>query len=194
MNRCPQYGDDELLSRLIKADEAAFLEIYFRYGKKLKQYIYGYVRNTALSEDIVQEIFVDLWHRRPSLPGSVPLDSYLFRAAKNQILNHIRSEGVRKKYVAHFNSFLARQFDNSNEEAQEVNALQASIEKGISELPESHQTAFRLSRYDHVCIKDIAHRMKVSPRTVEGYLTKTLAHLRISLGEFIAFLALCLWT
>lgn len=188
MNHCRHLSNADLLTLLTEGDEDAFLEIYFRYGRKLKRYVYGYVHDKELSEDLVQDIFIDLWQRRRSLPSHAVVDKYLFRAAKNQVLNHLRSEGVRKKYVEHFNQFIAGGYDNSNEETQRVNALQAVIDRGIAELPETCQQAFRLSRYEHVCIQEIADRMHVSPRTVEGYLTKTLAHLRSSLGEFMILL------
>lgn len=192
MNRGRDFSETDLLTLLREGDEAAFLELYLRYGRRLKGYVYQHIHNKELSEDFVQDIFKDLWERRQSLPQRAPVDKYLFRAAKNQVLNHIRSEGVRKRYAEHFNRFIAGQFDNSNEEAQKVKALQSLIDRGIAQLPETYQQAFRLSRYEHVCIQEIADRMHVSPRTVEGYLTKTLAHLRASLSEFMVLLILAL--
>ncbi len=186
MNRYAQLEDDDLLSLIRQGNEDAFMEVWQRYNEKLLQYAYRTVRSKEQSEDMVQEIFIDLWKRHETVnPYGASLDGFLFRAVKNKVLNYMRSESVSKRYAEHYTLFLATRTDNSNEETQDVNALQETIDKHISGLPDNQQVAFRLSRYEHVSIREIAKRMNVSTRTVEGYLTKVLKHLRISLGEFM---------
>lgn len=188
MNPCQKLKDSELFALISEGNEEAFVEIYARYARRLKQFVFGYIHEKETSEDLVQDIFIDLWRRHETLPLDTAVDKYLFRAAKNQVLNYIRSSDVRKKYIAHFNQFLASRFDNSNEETQIVNSLQSKIDRCIAELPWTWQQAFRLSRFENVRIQEIAQRMRVSPRTVEGYLSKTLAHLRASLTELMTLL------
>lgn len=184
MNRYAAYADDELLPLLASGDSESFREIFKRYGNKMFRFIHSRVRDKEISEDMVQETFTNLWDKR-SLLQIQSLNSYLFSSAKNAVLLHIRRAAVHSRYEAEFINLMAGQQDNSIDEALRVNDLKAVIESSIAQLPEYCQTAFRLSRYEHVPIAEIAERMNISKRTVENYITTTLKHLRNSLGEFM---------
>jgi RNA polymerase sigma-70 factor (ECF subfamily) len=59
-----QYDDAYLLQLMADDDDRAFTEIYNRYWDRLF-YVAGIkCRDTALAEEIVQDIFLDLWSRR----------------------------------------------------------------------------------------------------------------------------------
>ena len=95
----------------------------------------------------------------------------------------MRSRRVRKQFAVNFTLFAASRLDNSNEESIHLNDLQTTINKTILELPEYCQTAFRLSRIEHVSTKHIAEHMNISQRTVENYISKALKYLRESLSK-----------
>ena len=179
------YNHSDLLSSLKNGEIKAFEIIYDRFADRLYQYIFRRIRNREVSEEIVQEIFVSLWKKRETLEITLSLDAWLFGAAKYSILSYIRSEHVRKKYVAHFMLFARQYFDNSSEELMDLKDLQANIESTISQLPEKCRTAFHLSRMEHEPIARIAERMNISQRTVENYLSQALKHLRTSLNQLL---------
>lgn len=178
------HTDEELLPLLNGGSQAAFGVLYTRYFRKLYHYVRATVHDTRLSEDIVQELFFDLWQRHKTLEPHTLLASYLYRAARNKVVDHLRAEATRKNYAHEFTTF-ASTYNNNVDDQLALNDLNAIIEKSISELPPRMQMAFRMSRFEHVPIAEIAQRMNISTRTVEDYLTKTLAHLRISLGEML---------
>lgn len=187
------YDDRDLLSLLNNGDKKAFEVIYDRFADRLYGYVYSRIRVKETCEEIVQEIFVSLWVKRESLEITNTLDSYLYGAAKHKILSYIRSNDVRKKYVADFARFTANRVDNSSEELLELKDLQHTIDERISGLPEKCQTAFRMSRMEHEPIQRIAERMNISTRTVENYISLALRHLRTSLGDLLAIIILFLY-
>ena len=128
-------------------------------------------------------MFVSLWKRRAELNIQTTLEPYLFGAAKFQILNYFRSEKVKQKYTDHFSLFTA-QSNNKVKDLMHLRDLQSAIGKYIQDLPPKCQSAFRLSRFDHKTIDEIAEVMNISPRTVENYLTQALRHLRIKLARY----------
>lgn len=179
--------DVNLVTQLNEGNKVAFENIYDRYANDLYRFVFNRIRLKEVSEEIVQEIFVSLWSKRAELRiGS--LSSYLYAASKYQMLTYFRSDKVRKKYAAEFALYLSERRDNSIEEFMNVSDLHSLIERAIQELPEKCREAFRLSRFEHFSIAEIAERMNISPRTVENYLTQALRHLRLSLGEFLAFM------
>ncbi|HZX73361.1 MAG TPA: sigma factor, partial [Cyclobacteriaceae bacterium] len=125
-----------------EGDSKAFETIYDQYSDQLFRYIYSRVKEKETSEEIVQEIFVSLWTNRTANEINA---AYLFVAAKNKIISHMRSRRVRKQFAIDFTLFAASRLDNSNEEAINMTDLQNTIKNTLLELPEYCQTAFRLS-------------------------------------------------
>jgi len=188
MTRYADLTDKDLLPLLNTGDKAAFRELYNRYSRPVYQYITSILDDRQPGNDIVQDIFIDLWERRADLrlsPTAISYLPYLFRAAKNKVIDYIRKKVLHQKYAAEFTAMMS-EYSNDSEEVMALNELRSMVEKSIAQLPERSQMAFRLSRYDDLPIREIAKRMNISPRTVENYLTAALKHLRASLGEVMA--------
>src|SRR5690606_34865614 len=176
-------GNIELLKALQNGDKKAFEYIYLRFGDKLVRYVDSRVRDRSVSEEIVQELFLSLWSRRKKVAPDTELEPYLFNAAKYKILSHIRSEKVRRRYAEHFALFVAQHHADVTTELLDVADLEAIIERRISTLPPKCQQAFRMSRFAHKSIAEIAEEMNISARTVENYITRALKYLREALSE-----------
>lgn len=172
-----------LLKALQNGDKSAFESIYLRFGEKLVRYVASRVRDHSISEEIVQELFLTLWVRREKIAPDTALEAYLFNAAKYKILSHIRSEKVRQRYAEHFTLFVAQHQSNMAVELLDLADLKALIEERISALPPKCQQAFRMSRFGHKTIAEIAEEMGISKRTVENHLTKALKYLRETLSQ-----------
>lgn len=174
----------DLLTALQNGSRSAFETIYHRLANKLLHYINNRVHDRAISEEILQEIFLSLWLSKADFESFSALEAYLFKASKYQILNYIRSEKVRHRYAEHLTLFFAQEYDNSVEQMIDLTDLKAVIEQHIEELPPKCQEAFRLSRYMHKSIAETAELMDISPRTVENYITQALKHLRKNLTHY----------
>jgi len=124
-----------------------------------------------------------LWSHRRGLDHVTELRPYLYGIVKHKVFNHIRHNLIRREYAAHFQKFGAG-VDNSNEELTNLAAVLKVLDHSIAQLPERCQTAFRLSRMEHLPIITIAEQMNISTRTVENYITKALKHLRDALNGF----------
>lgn len=176
---------EQVLILLKEGDKFAFESIYNKYVGPLFSFINGKIRVKEISEEIIQEIFVSLWTNRESLQIHTSIEAYLFGAAKNQVLNYIRKEYVRREYAAEFTRFANEQYDNSVIEQANLNDLQLTIQQKVAELPDKCQLAFRMSRMEHAPIPQIAKKMNISTRTVENYISQALKHLRTNLGELL---------
>ena len=178
-------AQQDLLTLLRQDSDAAFKSLYGQLTRRgrLFNFIYHKVRRKDTTEEILQEIFVSLWHNRNHLHIQTSMDAYLFGAAKHKIITYVRSELVRKKHAAEFTRFAQETYDNSVQEQLDVDDLQARVQIRIAELPDKCQLAFRLSRMEYTPIAQIAEKMNISPRTVENYITQALRHLRTCVGE-----------
>lgn len=104
--------EKSLLTRLKHNDDRAFEIIYNELGNGIFHYCNSRINDLFISEEIVQEVFLSLWNKRSSLEITTSLKSYLFTAAKYQILNHIRSEKVRKEYATNLANYLLINYEN----------------------------------------------------------------------------------
>lgn len=180
-NNLPSVDDSALIASLKRGDHDAFDRIYRRSATKLLHYISGRVHDRAVSEELLQEVFLSLWARREELHISSSLDSYLFGAAKFQILGYIRSEKMQHRYAEHLALFAASTLCNDAEDLMDLADLKAVLEEHLATLPPKCRQAFRLSRFEQKTIAEIADEMGISTRTVENYLTQALKHLRTAL-------------
>lgn len=172
-------------------DTAAFEEIYHHYWEDLFRYLYNRLHHRAVSEEIVQEIFLALWEKRSSLTIHTSLSSYLFRAARYRMLNHIRAEKVRENYAADFlETQISLVSDPMGPQLRYAEDLKNIIEEKLGDLPPKCQIVFRMSRQQHIPNQEIAEELKISKKTVENYLTIALRHLRMHLAEYMTSLIL----
>ncbi len=186
------FDDRSVFIRIQQSDEKAFREVYEYYWDRLLAFTYNRLYDLQASEEVVQETFLYLWEKRTDIHIKTSLSSWLFGAAKHNVLNVMRSGKVRRVYAEDFKKFTSIHFDNSNEEYQDIKEIERMIEKSLAQLPGKCQTVYRMSRQEHISNKDIAEQLNISKKTVENYLTMALKHLRITLDKF-AGIILFIW-
>ena len=179
------YTDEQLLQLLIDDDPAAFTEIYHRYYKELYLIAWNGLRDQAIAEDVIQEIFVSLWQRRSEVRIEA-LKPWLLQAARFQVLKAFR----RGKADGQFLERLARVSAIIEESDPAVlKELQTLIPALLHSLPPDQQRIFRMHREEHLTYREIAERLGISVKTVEKKMSLALSQLRLGLKENILLLA-----
>ncbi len=165
-------SDELLLSRICNDDDRkAFAVLYDRYWERLIHTCYKRLKCLATSEEIVQEIFVDLFVRRNELQLNSSLEAYLKTAVKYKIYNHYRSQQVHQSYLdreLNVQKILVPALDEVFQK-KELNAL---IMAATAQMPEKCKQVFMLSRYQHLSHKDISDQLGISVSTVKKHITK----------------------
>lgn len=178
--------DAVLIQLLETGDENAFQEIYKRYWYKLYTVARRKVEVQEDAEEIVQDIFVDLWERRIRLNIN-ELDRYLFSAVKYKVLNYIKSRIVRQTYQRDTIS-LKVDADSNTEEALALQDLSQAITNGIENLPPKTQEIFRLNRLEGLSVREISDLLHIPERTVEYHITQSLRSMRVYLKDFVVLM------
>ena len=169
----------------IGIDDTAFLEqVYRQYWSKLYVYAFNVLKETDICEDIVQEIFVDLWIKRREIEIS-NLTAYLFQSVKYKIFNQLRRNKYKRQLLFRLNA-INRQY--TIDEEYEKKELRTIIKKIISELPEQRKIIFRLSRVDGLSNKEISEHLNISVQTVKNQISKSLHFIRESLNSISLFI------
>ncbi len=172
--------DSNLFLAVKQNDLKAFEELYMRYWLPLVNSAYKRLNSREKAEDIVQNIFIDIYQRRHSIELNISLRAYLNQALKFKILNEYRSHLINSKYQKHifFSSFCKN--DLANE--LEAKELEININHTLNSLPNKCKQVFNLSRKENLSNKDISARLNITVSTVEKHITKALKTLRNSLN------------
>jgi RNA polymerase sigma-70 factor, Bacteroides expansion family 1 len=172
------YTDEELLRLLPTNDHNAFAELYERYWDKLLYLAGKKLGDLHEAEHIVQDVFLDLWHRRATLNIQQSVGGYLVVAIKYRIIN---AQAKRHRQLLRMQEKPYDQFDNSTEEYLHWRELQHRYHHQLARLPEKCALAFSL-RNEGLSYKEIAAEMKVSEKTVEMHINRAFKALRTALG------------
>ena len=177
-----KLSDEELVDFLKSDNETAFEEIYNRYWYKLFGVAYHEIGTKEEAEELVHDLFESLWNRRQASVIK-HLSSYLVVSIKHLSTNYIKSQITQRKYQEYL-IFSQIQQSNSTDETVYFTDLSKAVEEAMKKLPEKSCEIFKLSRFEHQSVKDIAHRMNLSEKAVEYHLTKTLKVLKEQLRAY----------
>lgn len=140
--------------------------------------------DAGLAEDLVQEVFLELWRKRSGIQIQISFRAYLRRAAVNKTLNYLRDQRLPISDEEHLPFQLASSTPQADE-TLETSELKEEIDRAISALPERCRQVFVLSRFEELSAKEIADLLDISPKTVENQMTKALKSLREWLGPLL---------
>ena len=189
MKNFKAYSDEGLFKLLKQQELGAFEEIYSRYWKKLYSAAFKRVQSREISEEIVQDIFTSLWINREIL-AIEKVSAYLFTAVKYKIINHLQREMSRRTYSKLIVNEPAALHDNSTEETVFLNEFDEALEQEIKKLPPKRQQIFKMSRQEHLSIKQVASHLGISEKTAENQLGKALKVLKLNLKHFNFFIVI----
>lgn len=182
-------NEAELFSGLAKGDERCFDSIYQHYSARLFPYVDKIVRSRTLTEEIVQDIFVQLWINRHLLANVQYPTSYLFNIAANKTLTYLKKISNNQKLVDKMASGLS-DYSNETEEQLIVRESTRVIEMAVAQLPEQRRLIWELSRNEGLSHKQIAERLGISPSTVNNQLGHAMQHVRSFLENRAGMLSL----
>jgi len=174
-------SDQELNSLLRNGDHAAFTELYKRYWALLYRNARKMLGNEEDATDVVQEVFITLWEKAPSLLENNSLSSYLYSAVRNRIINQINRNKLKIRYLNSLKDFLEKGECVTDTTIRE-RELAESIEKEITLLPAKMRKVFDLSRKDNLSYKEIAKEINISEGTVKKQVHNAIKILRIKFG------------
>ncbi|BDD11892.1 DNA-directed RNA polymerase sigma-70 factor (plasmid) [Fulvitalea axinellae] len=155
----------------------AYEELFDEFYEDLCRYVSQIVKSGDTAEDIVQDLFVELWNK-PALDIRTSLKPYLFRAAFYRAVNVLN----KKHEFFPGDSFLEMVQEESDNEDEKDSRLE-QIRKAVEKLPLQRREVFCLSKYSGMSNQEIADYMGLSVRTVETHLYKSLKSLRKALAK-----------
>lgn len=187
----PIHPQDLRIPRLNHGDEDAFASIFREYASGLLTFAWRKIGSRSIAEEIVQDVFLDIWERREALSPDIILRSYLYQAVRYRIQNQYRASSVEKRYEERLavdqiqgapglpGSFA------SSEDLLHATELREMLTAAIDQIPPRSREVFLLNRENYLSYAEIAKTLGISVKTVEVHMGKALAILRMVLKDSI---------
>ncbi|SEA13215.1 RNA polymerase sigma factor [Pedobacter hartonius] len=186
-----QTSDLQLWASIRQDDESAFNELFKRYWIRLYKTAYQYLKDKEASEEVVHDVFLNIWDRRGELE-ILTFSSYMLTAIRYQIYNRMRA--AKSPLIYGDDQIPMNNFPdyNSAENKIEEQELHQEVYSYLQSLPKRCQEIFCMSRIDQLSNDEIALRLGISKRSVENQITIALKHLRICLKHLAAIMLMFL--
>ena len=178
----PDHSDPDaaLMLRVKRGDRAAFAALVQKYQQPLFNFICRTLRDEAESEDLAQNVFLQVYKSRQRYQPTAKFSTWLFTIARNLCLNEIRrrsrhpAESIEENQPEHEDQ-PQRQYEDTKVRLPVEHVLQGElatkIAEAIAELPETQRSALLLCRQDELSYEEIAAILDCSLSA-----TKSLIH------------------
>lgn len=176
-----EFSDADLFKLVTTKDQTAFSEIYERYWALLFIHAMKMLRDEDEVNDLLQELFINLWKKAEDLRTITSVSSYLYSALRNKVFNLIEHQKVKRNYSDSITKF-AQSGSFVTDEQVRINELSRIIEAEIALLPPKMREIFEMSRNQHLSHKEIAEKLGISDKTVRKQINNALKILKVKLN------------
>lgn len=183
--------DEVLMARIQKRDEAALTMLYYRHGKLLRSVIGRCVYDQQHSEDLLQEVYVEIWNRADHYSEEKGRAlGWLITLARRRALDRVR------RFQAYFRAEqrLRDQEENSplNDQVADGDAelvhrdLSSRLENALAQLPPAQADAVRMAYHDGLSQREIVARTGIPLGTIKTRIELGLRKLKSAMRSELA--------
>lgn len=172
--------DNEYLIRIAFAEspEKGFEVLFRLYYNALCSHALRFVYIREVAEDIVSEVFYQLWKTSAYETVEFTYRTYLYAAVRHRAFNYLRDELTGNRASVSIDNLEFAGSEESPQSLIEYDETFQRLEKVIKELPFQCQRVFLMSRFENRKNAEIANELGVALKTVEAHLSRALSQIR----------------
>jgi len=188
--------DVQLMLDVKAGDEQSFELLLRKYRTPLVNFLYRMVRDTAVAEDLAQEVFLRVYRARQEYAPSAKFTTWMFRIATNLALNSVRDNRHRQMEISMDQTLSTGEDeqqvlqvpDRAPTVEQELVARSRAemILRAIHALPEKQRAAVLLHKYQELDYDEIARVLECSESALKSLLFRAYETLRVELAPLVS--------
>lgn len=180
--------DESCTIKWLNEDYSARFEcLYKSMYRRLYIYARTFLMDEGLADDVVQEVFMNLWNKGRGMPDKIVLEPYLFTSVKNLCIDYHRKLNIVDRYQKHLQETEALLFYPSEGEASE---RESKMKKLMAELPEMQRQVLELSVVEGLKYREVAERLDIAEGTVHTHIKRAYKYIKSHLTLLFAFIYL----
>lgn len=187
--------DVQLMLDVKAGDEQSFELLLRKYRTPLVNFLYRMVRDSAVAEDLAQEVFLRVYRARKEYAPSAKFTTWMFRIATNLALNSVRDN---RHHLLEISMDRAVNAGGDEQPAMEVPDRKPTVEQQLVErtrsalilravhaLPEKQRAAVLLHKYQELDYDEIARILECSESALKSLLFRAYETLRVELAPLV---------
>lgn len=157
----------------IQGDEGTFRILFDHYFPILYRKIYSRISDQDTTNDLVQEVFIALWHARHKIDQIQSIDHYLSGIAKNLLHQYYRQQQRNLVDTTPYSEELSAIYRSDSTPETDLRTKEALslIEQLVEQMPDTMRKCFRLFYHEKYTVDDICKQLGLSEQTVKNHLS-----------------------
>lgn len=177
-------SDHILFQQWQQGDDSAYDKLFRNYYKKLCFAAIKTTENLADAEDIVQELFIELFNAKCRIEIKTTIQQYLFGALYFKCNSYLKNNN-KHKYNQSIDDIEIDDPSSIPIEIIENIEFETIVFEAIESLPEKCKQIFELSRFEKLKNREVAEKLNISIKTVENQMSIALKKLNVSLLPYM---------
>jgi len=157
------HREAQLTAQVLQGSKDAFGDLYELYLDNVYRYVFYRVSNEADAEDLTEQVFLKVWENLPKFQQKVPFKAWVYRIARNTVIDHYRVRKTRLPIDENVSSAAAGEQPEEKVLAQES---AARLTKAISNLSPLQQDVIILRFANGFSTKETSHILDRSVGTI----------------------------
>ena len=174
-----RHDDAEFVAAIKRRDETGLEAVFSRYGGAVQAVATRVLRDPALAEDVVQDVFVSFWDKPDGFDSSRgSLRTYLTTIAHRRSVDVVRSETARSKRQDRWEPTPQPDID----EVVWINSLSDTVRDAVGDLSDGEKDAISLAYFGGLTYIEVAKALGEPEGTVKSRIRSGMSKLRVSLA------------
>lgn len=171
------HNERLLAKQLLAGNKKAFRKLFDSYQNDLYKFSLSMVYSKSNAEEIVQDVFLNLWLKRETINPELSLKSFLFTITRNKTISFLKKAANNKKLKEEI-FYKSQKSVNPTERHMREEELKTIKKEALDVLPPRRRLIFEMSRNDGKSYEEIAGELGISPNTVRNQMSIALKTLR----------------
>ena len=158
-------SDETLIGLIAEGDKRAMQVLYARHNVRVYRFILRMTANQSLAEDLVSEVFLDVWRQAENFESKSQVSTWLLAIARYKALS-----ALRRRHDEHLDDEMAASIEDTSdnpESAVGIKDRNSIVQKCLTQLSSAHREVIDLVYYHEKSVDEVAQIVGVPPATVK---------------------------
>jgi RNA polymerase sigma-70 factor (ECF subfamily) len=171
------YNEQQLLNGLKQGDQSCFDRLYHLYSERLYVNLLKLVKHPETAEEILQDIFIQVWEKRTTIEIHTSIRAYLFRIGENKVYDFYRKVRRDKLLYANVKATASEQYTHI-EESLLFRENEQLLHAAVASLPPQRRQVFELCKLQGQTYEQVGNLLGISTSTVNDHIVKATRSVR----------------
>ena len=160
-----ETSDEALVQLIADGDKRAMQVLYGRHNVRVYRFIVRLTGNTTLAEDLVSEVFLDVWRQADGFEAKCQVSTWLLAIARYKALS-----ALRRRSEDQLDDVMAETIEDTADDPETVvynKDRSTLVQKCLAQLTPAHREVIDLVYYHEKSVDEVAQIVGVPAATVK---------------------------